>query len=298
MDTETAANPADDGMVTLPNPLDVAAQESSQAPSEEAKAPAGDTEPSIDDLAKEALGESTEATPEAEIEVEYEGETFKLPPKLRDALLRQQDYTRKTMDLGEQRKTLETERETFKATASQIAQNFQAHVQLATLQTQIQELEHADISYWSPEQIDAGNARLNALRNQAAGLDQNLKAFQQTQTQAEQQQAEKARQACMSEVAAKVPNFTDTRRQELEALAVEVGADANEVSRLTDPWAYELLHFADIGKKFIERQRRAATMKAAHAGTPATMLGGATTGAGGPPQDMDAYIAWRAAGNG
>lgn len=295
MDIETAATPADEGPVTLDNPL---ALDSSQGPSEEAQAPAVGGDDTLDDLTKAALGEPDEATPEL-IEVEYDGEKVQLPPKFRDAFLRHQDYTRKTMEVAEQRKAFETERETFKGTASQIAQNFQAHVQLNTLNAKIQELEQTDISYWTQEDIDAGNAQLAALRNQAQGLAQNLTAFQQQQSQLEQQNAERARQACLSEVAAKVPNFTDTRRQELESLAVEVGADPSEVAKLSDPWAYELLHFADIGKKFIDRQRKAGQMRQAQAGTPATMLGGGSAGAKSPGEmSMEEYAQWRSAGNG
>lgn len=289
MDTETAANPADDGPVTL---LD--AIEQNQAAQPEAQAPAGEGEATLDDLAKEALGE-TEATPEDEIEVEYEGERRKLPPKWRDALLRQQDYTRKTMDLAEQRKAFETDRETFQSSATQIAQDFDDHVQLGLLKQRITDLENADTNGWTQEQVNAGVARLHELRAQANGMVAALNDRQQQRTS----EVQGARERCLAEVAARVPNFTDTRRQELEQLAVETGADKHEVANLSDPWAYELLHFADIGKKFIERQRKAAQMKAAHAGSPATMLGSAASG-GKSPEDMsmEEYAAWRAAGNG
>jgi hypothetical protein len=45
-----------------------------------------------------------------EVEVTYNGKTYSLPPELRDALLRQADYTRKTQDLAGQRRAFEAER--------------------------------------------------------------------------------------------------------------------------------------------------------------------------------------------
>jgi hypothetical protein len=45
-----------------------------------------------------------------EVEVEYEGKTYCLPPELRDALLRQADYTRKTQEVAQARKALEAEK--------------------------------------------------------------------------------------------------------------------------------------------------------------------------------------------
>lgn len=291
----TAANPADEGPVTLVDAVEAAA--GNQGAQAEATTPAGEGEASIDDLAKEALGEP-DATPE-EIEVEYEGEKRTLPPKWRDAFLREQDYRRKTMDLAEQRKGFETERTKFQETATQISQNFQANVQLATLQAQIADLEQTDISYWTDEDIAAGQARLAAMKAQAAGIAQNLTNYQQMVQRQQSEQFAKLRSDCLAEAAARIPNFTEQRRSELEKLAVETGADPSEVQSLTDPWAYELLHFADIGRKFIERQRRAAQMKTAHAGTPATMLGGSSPGVK-SPEDMtqEEYNEWRNAGNG
>lgn len=289
MEIETAANPADDGPVTLPDPF--ASNQDSQT---EAQIPAEDTEATLDDLTKEALGE-TEATPEDEIEVEYEGEKRKLPPKWRDAFLRHQDYTHKTMDLSEQRKALEREREEFTSTASQLAQDYQASVDLGLLDQRIQLLEGLDTSGWPQERVNAGIAELLQLKQNRDSLAYDLHSRREQRTQSEQQ----ARERCIAEAAARVPNFTNERRAELEQFALSVGADKDEAANITEPWAYEVLHYADIGKKFIERQRKAAQMKAAHAGQPATTLGSVASG-GKSPEDMsmEEYSAWRAAGNG
>lgn len=296
MDTETAATPADDGPVTLVDAVE--AQTGNQDGQQEAQTPAGDADGTLDDLTQEALGKP-DATPEEEIEVEFEGDKRKLPPKWRDAFLREQDYRRKTMDVSEQRKAFEQERQTFTSTASLVAQNFQDHVKLGTLNAQINDLKTADITYWTEEDIAAGNARLMALQQQAMGLQQNLSGRLTQQQRAESENVARLREACLKEAAARVPNFTETRQQELEQLAIKTGVDPKEVATMTDPWAYELLHFADIGKKFIERQKRASQMRNAHAGAPATMLGSAASG-GKSPEDMspEEYMQWRSAGNG
>lgn len=295
MEVETAANPVDDGPVTLADPFQDAGN---QGPATEATAPAGEVEDTLDDLTKAALGE-TEATPEEEIEVEYEGEKRTLPPKWRDAFLRHQDYTRKTMDLGEQRKGFETEREGFAKLANQINQNFAQHVQLGVLTAEIQRMSQQDVSFWTQEEVAQGQAQLAQLQTQAAQLQHGLTSHHANTQKMQGETLAKQRQACLAEAAAKVPNFTDERRTELEKLAVESGADPQEVANLTDTWAYELLHFADIGKKFIERQRRAASMRTAQAGSPATMLGGVQAGTKSPEDmSMEEYASWRAAGNG
>ena len=45
-----------------------------------------------------------------EVEVDYNGKSYCLPPELKDALLRQADYTRKTQELAEGRRALEAAR--------------------------------------------------------------------------------------------------------------------------------------------------------------------------------------------
>lgn len=292
-DDTTAANPADDGPVTLPEPG------SSMADQAEATAPAEGSDDSIEALAKEALGEPDAATPLEEAEIEWDGIKAKVPAPLKDAFLRHADYTRKTMEVAEQRKALEAEQTAFKQSASEIAANFQGFVQLATLNAQIQQLASLDTTGWSPEQIQAGAAQLRQLQQQAGQINMALTQTAQTRTRSEQAQFEQARQAAIQEAAARIPNFAEKRRGELEQFAGEMGLPPDAVAEISTPWEWEVLHYADIGRKFIERQRKAATMKAAHAGTPAQMLGGANAGGKSPDQmTPEEYIAWRNAGNG
>ena len=63
-----------------------------------------DTEEIVDLGDDEGDGEPPE--PEL-VEVEYEGKKHKVPPELKDALLRTADYTRKTQEVAEQRKAVE-----------------------------------------------------------------------------------------------------------------------------------------------------------------------------------------------
>src|SRR5882724_5619126 len=44
-------------------------------------------------------------------ELEWDGEKFQVPAKLKDAFMRNDDYTRKTQDLAEQRRTVDHVRE-------------------------------------------------------------------------------------------------------------------------------------------------------------------------------------------
>lgn len=290
METITeAVAPTDDGPVTLEEPGNPIGQSDAT----------GSSDDTIEALAKEALGEVDPASPLEEAEIEWDGIKAKVPAPLKDAFLRHADYTRKTMEVAEQRKAFEAEQTAFKQSATQIAANFQGFVQLAGLNAQIQQMAALDTTGWSPEQVQAGAAQLQRLQQQATQMNMALTQTAQQRTQSEQAQFEQARQAAAQEAAARIPNFAEKRRAELETFAQELGVPPEAVSEISSSWEWETLHYADIGKKFIERQRKAATMKAAHAGTPASMLGGASSGGKTPDQmTTEEYIAWRNAGNG
>ena len=61
-------------------------------------------------------GDDREVEPEVEgdeapefVDVEYDGQLYSVPPILKDALMRNSDYTQKTQDVASQRKDLETQ---------------------------------------------------------------------------------------------------------------------------------------------------------------------------------------------
>lgn len=283
MNNDPAANPADVGVVTLPDVGETAATQT------EATTPAGGESDPIEDLAREALGETTEeASP---VEIEYEGKKFTVDPVLRDAFMRDADYRKKTMALSEERKAFQTEREQFTASASQTKEMREAEIGLALMDRDIAALSNMSTQGMTQTEYDSAVARLQRLQADRATLANAITAEQQKGQAEWSQGLEKARADCFREASARINGFTETRRDELEQLAISMGADKEEVALTTEPWAYELLHYADIGKKFIERQRNAAQMKAAATGNPATTVGGASAGGKAPTEMSPAEMA-------
>lgn len=253
--------------------------------------------PTIEDLAKEALGEAEADVEEEDVEIEWEGRKVRVPQSMKDANLRHSDYTRKTMDLSEQKKSFQKESEAFGQSAAQIASNLQAVVNLSSVNNEIKRLSAMDTSGWSQAQIQQGTNKLHQLQQQAGQINTALQQKAQQTQEAESQQMASLRQKAMDEAAAKIPNFTDKRRQELEQFAISAGVDQETVDTLTESWAFEMLHLADIGKKFIERQSKASTMKSANVGTPARTVSGKSGGTK-AVEDMsfEEFAAYREAG--
>lgn len=283
MNNEPAANPADADVVTLPD-----VEETAEAQTE-ANTPAGGESDPIEELAREALGEAAEeASP---VEIEYEGKKFTVDPVLRDAFMRDADYRKKTMALSEERKVLQQEREQFSTTANQAKELREAETALAIMDRDIATLANMPTDGMTQTQYDQAVARLQRLQTDRERLAGAITAEQQKSQTEWSQGLEKAREECFREASARINGFTEARRDELEQFAISMGAAKEEVSTTTEPWAYELLHYADIGKKFIERQRNAAQMKAAATGNPATTVGGASAGGKAPTEMSPAEMA-------
>lgn len=299
-----AANPADDGMVTLAD-----ARETIEA-QQGATTPDSSDATDLDALASEALGE-TSANPEF-IEVEIDGKKLKVmaadgtpvDPELQFGALRDADYRKKTMALSDERKAFQQEREHFQARANLQGEAALRANKLAAIDAEIRQVAQIPIAQlrqegWTEEQIQEAAGHLEQLARQRGELlgqvnadITNLRAQERAEFQAARDEA--VRQAGLNDKA-----LTPERVEYLEKFAMEHGVSEEDARTITDPTVYKILHFADIGQKFIERQRNAANIRAAAAGSPASTVGGVNAG-GKSPEDMsyEEYAAWREAGNG
>lgn len=296
---EPAANPADAPIDTpiVRDPaddiVDLEAQREAQTP-----AVGSEDESEDDELAKLALGSVDDASLEDElVEVDYEGGKYKVPAPLKEALLRQADYTRKTMEVAEQRKEIETIRAQVEQARNVSVAKIEATTQARQLEAEIERMKAMPIDGLPQEHINALRLDLQAMEAQRATIAGDIKQLAAMETQQETEQFGKLRQECLATAAKEVPNFTDARRTELETLASKLGASPDEVAGITEPFAYKVLHFADIGMKFSERQRNAAQMKAAQAGNPTPKAAGQAGAANDPESmSMEDYIAARKSG--
>lgn len=287
---EPAANPAEDGVVTLADARETAAA------AQEANTPAEGESDDLDALAKEALGEA-EANPEF-VEVEIDGRKYKIAagddqpidPDLKFGALRDADYRKKTMALSDERKAFLQERESYEARANLEGEAAYKAQQLAAIDAEIRQLSQIPIATlreqgWSDDQIRQAQSELQQRTQQrdklARQVDESVAKLRETSDAEFRQMREKARsQAQLSNKA-----LTPDRIDALEKFAIESGVDQERAQSITDPVEYQLLHLAEVGKRFLERQGKAAQIRAAQAGNPATTLGGKSAGVK-PPEEM------------
>lgn len=283
MDEDTEANPASGDEVT-PEQVQEALNPDAGAEAEDISSEEADE---LDKLA----GLDPDKGEPGDVEVEYEGKTYKLPEELKDALLRQSDYTKKTMSLAEERKGLESAKAHLEEIGSYSQESRKSFVQAAALRMQLDALLNTPIDGLPQD-------RLTGLRLDVADMERQIEALEATGKQAvdkeraaRSQQFAKDRAAVVTEAAKIIPNFNDQRRTELESVAVSLGASPDFVQQITDPLVYKTLHFADIGMKFVDRQRKAKTVADAQQAQPAEQVGGKARSAKNPAQMSPAEMA-------
>jgi len=96
------------------------------------------------DQSNDTDGDTQGVDPEVFEEVEYEGKKYALPPELKDAILRQADYTRKTQELAQTRQQAE---QTFAQQQARIEAeraNIQAVARLTAMDDRLQQYASVD----------------------------------------------------------------------------------------------------------------------------------------------------------
>ena len=139
--------------------------------------------------------EETEPEDDTE-EVEYEGKQYRIPKEIKDALLRQSDYTRKTQELAEHRNQVSATLERITAVSQE---ETQAMAQVAMVAAQIKQYEDIDWDAWDQTDPNAANkARWEITQlqqQQAAAVSQYHKAGEAKHSIAQQETAKRLEEA-------------------------------------------------------------------------------------------------------
>lgn len=226
-----------------------------ETPDSEVTAPAEAQEESNDTSIDTSLIESDSESQETEApaeeddseEVDYEGEKYKLPKKLKDALLRQQDYTQKTQAVAEQRRALEAQ-----------AQQVQQHAQLS----QQYVAEYAEALALDKELARYANIDWNQLTDadpvQAMKLDRQMRELQQRRnevvssvTQKQQAQAIEAQRIAQQRLnegravlEREIKGWTPETAKALSEFGKNQGFTDAELAQVNDPRTVKILHKA------------------------------------------------------
>lgn len=226
------------GVKDTPNPEEVKEPEPEEV--EETTDEAAETDDS------DAEG-TTEETAEAAEEVEFEGKAYKLPKELKDALLRQADYTRKTQEVADHRKTVEQQAAEVRMQAEFQQAHMPKLVELRTMEAQLQQYGQID---W-PKLVESDPSQAMLLQIQQRDLQAKADAIRgdvQRLAQEHGQKAAELRQQaqarCIEQVRKEIKGFDADMLKGIDDTARTFGFTGEELSQVTDPRVVRVLHAA------------------------------------------------------
>jgi len=201
--------------------------------------------------------ESADSNPEEHAEddseeVEYEGTAYKVPKVLKDALLRQSDYTRKTQEVAKQRQQAEeltqalTQQRQFHEAAFDVAAEAKA------LESQIKRydgLDWAQLAESDPTEYLKLDRAFRALKDQHAAKAQEArqKYAQAQQETAKQRQTQAAK--AHEELSRDIQGWGPEIQAKLGESGRSFGFTDQELANLIDPRMVKVLHAAHQWKQ-------------------------------------------------
>lgn len=240
--------------------------------------------------------EGTDEPEDDSEEVEYEGETYRVPKNLKDAFLRQSDYTQKTQALSDQRRELDTRLERLEAASE--AEN-SALAKVAWTQAQLAQFEGIDWDQWDRIDPNAANRarwQLSELRQQAEGAQAEYRNAQGEARSIAQQEAAKRIEEGRKVLAEKIPGWNDDKaRAIVETAHKTYGFSMDDLREIDDPRVIIALNDALEYQK--GQKKAAASQKVAkqQAIKPAGKVKGATAKISRGPETAMSDEQWFAA---
>jgi hypothetical protein len=220
---------------------------------EDGDAPAVEAQDDDNDTGDEPEGESAEDQPPPDTEeVEIDGEKHRVPKKIAEAVLRQQDYTKKTQEVADRRRLIEDKEQFLEAREKFVAAASNEWSELQAIERQLAQFNDVDLNAIAQEDttraVQLMNLRqqlINQRGEKATRLQQVAQAVQQAQQTHQAKQAELA----LPELERRIGKLDDKTRARLSHTAAELGIPGQAM------WSPEVLHAVDLASKYLALQQ-------------------------------------------
>lgn len=184
-------------------------------------------EPAQEDT--EQAGEQSAKDSEAFEEVDLDGEVYRVPPKLKEAVLRQADYTRKTQELAEHRRLLETQKQAIQIANAYQQATAQEQAQLRDIESRLAGFQEVKWAELDGETMLRAKVTLDSLNEQARQLRASLDAKKSQFAQYAEQAKEQFRARRAESLSRLVPGWNSQADIDATRAALEVGFQPEEV---------------------------------------------------------------------
>jgi hypothetical protein len=207
-------------------------------------------------------------------ELEWEGSKYQVPAKLKDAFMKNEDYTRKTQDLSEQRKSLDHMREV--ATNAQLEKIFgdsvsQEHQELSVIDAYLQQVKALDWQSMTSEQLLRHKIEVDNIKERRQALQDSISGKRNHFNNEVKTKMGEMRSKARELATKSIPGFNEETEKAMRAFAMSEGLTESEVDNvLLDPRSYKVLWKAAQFDKV-----QAGTAKAVEKATPVLKPGAA-----------------------
>lgn len=257
------------------------------APALDSTPPAGDTPivdgqtlEGADDGLEDGLPDGQELTPE-ELEEELEGVKLRGPKEALERIkaerLMQADYTRKTQEVAEQRKTVEAEQQRFQQNVVLHQQAMQEIARVTAIDDRLQQFSQVNWAQLANDnpvqalQLQGEYQQLQAARGQLVNA---ITQKQQQVIAQQQQESAKRLQDAEAFVKREIKDWSPEKDRELESYAKTQGVDSRALSQfiLTNP---AILKLVDKAAQFDRLVKTRTAKPVQEQPKPVTRIGGA-----------------------
>ena len=232
-------------------------------------------------------------------EVEHDGQKYRVPKALKDALLRQSDYTRKTQEVAEQRKALEAEQQRVVQQAEAMRTNIKEYAQLTHLDEQIQTYGKIDWAAFSRDDPAAAQQewiRFSQIKEHRQGLAGHLQQKEQQMASETQREAAKRTEEARAVLAREIPDWSPELAGKLRDFAVAKGIPEARLAQVTNPTDVKILHLAYLGQQLLDKQKAAVKAPPPAPANTVRKVGGTGKAAPDPssmsPREMARYLGY------
>lgn len=223
-------------------------------------------EPELQEEPQQA--EEPEAEDEGE-EVEFEGKAYKLPKELKEALLRQSDYTQKTQAVAEQRKAVEERAAMLETRERVMNATFDKAVAVREVQARLKQFEGINwqaLVDQDPVEATRLNIAYQQLQQEAQAKGAELHQAQLQAQQLNQQMDEQTLAHEQKELATRLPNFSkaDSDRIMKNLDAYGLTEQEKKIAMYSAKFVH-ILHDAAIGREYQSSGKTKTLQKVAEA---------------------------------
>jgi hypothetical protein len=209
----------------------------------EPEQPEVEAAPEQPEVEAQAEAEESEAQPEFQ-EIEYEGKTYQVPPELKDAILRQSDYTKKTTEVSERQRAIEQKELQIRAaeTERQFHETVKGDVaQVQKIDFQIEQWKAVDVTGLSSEQLWKVSREIDQLKEKRAELTNGINSKWQGFQHQQQQLAQEARAKAEEHISKAIKGWGPDTHKSIREYALAEGFTTPELDAIADPRVVKVL---------------------------------------------------------